>query len=97
MSGKKGFDYSKWDSTSVGPRRRRFRAAPRPARRSRRLPRADIEISDDESDCHPNIDKDSWFRMKHRSRVEREDKEEQEKRNLVRAAAAVAARALARR
>ena len=32
-----------------------------------------IEISDDEADCHPNIDKASWFRMKHRSRVERED------------------------
>uniref|UniRef100_A0A7S3NDY3 Hsp90 chaperone protein kinase-targeting subunit n=1 Tax=Aureoumbra lagunensis TaxID=44058 RepID=A0A7S3NDY3_9STRA len=38
-----------------------------------------IEISDDEEDCHPNIDKSSWFRMKHRSRVEREDLEEQEK------------------
>ena len=34
-----------------------------------------IEISDDEADCHPNIDKASWFRMKHRSRVEREDTE----------------------
>jgi len=41
-----------------------------------------IEISDDEEDCHPNIDKASWFRMKHRSRVEREDKEEEEKREL---------------
>jgi hypothetical protein len=29
-----------------------------------------IELSDDESDCHPNIDKQSWFRMKHRARVE---------------------------
>ena len=37
-----------------------------------------IELSDDESDLHPNIDKDSWFRMKHRSRVEREDKEDGE-------------------
>lgn len=41
-----------------------------------------IEISDDEEDCHPNIDKASWFRMKHRSRVEREDQEEEEKRHL---------------
>ncbi|KAJ1452018.1 hypothetical protein M885DRAFT_528266 [Pelagophyceae sp. CCMP2097] len=38
-----------------------------------------IEISDDEADCHPNIDKASWFRMKHRSRVEREDQEENDK------------------
>jgi hypothetical protein len=28
-----------------------------------------IELSDDESDLHPNIDKDSWFRMKHRTRL----------------------------
>ena len=35
-----------------------------------------IELSDDESDCHPNIEKESWFRMKHRSRVEREETEE---------------------
>mmetsp|Transcript_80611 Transcript_80611/g.158212 ORF Transcript_80611/g.158212 Transcript_80611/m.158212 type:complete len:461 (+) Transcript_80611:76-1458(+) len=37
-----------------------------------------IELSDDESDLHPNIDKDSWFRMKHRTRLEREEKEDQE-------------------
>ena len=37
-----------------------------------------IELSDDESDLHPNIDKDSWFRMKHRSRLEREEKEDVE-------------------
>lgn len=37
-----------------------------------------IELSDDESDCHPNIDKESWFRMKHRSRLEREEKEDKE-------------------
>lgn len=30
-----------------------------------------IELSDDEGDLHPNIDKDSWFRMKHRTRLER--------------------------
>lgn len=41
-----------------------------------------IELSDDESDCHPNIDKDSWFRMKHRSRVEREENEDAEKTKL---------------
>ena len=34
-----------------------------------------IELSDDEDDVHPNIDRESWFRMKHRSRVEREDHE----------------------
>ena len=37
-----------------------------------------IELSDDESDLHPNIDKDSWFRMKHRTRLEREEKEDKE-------------------
>eukprot|EP00607_Mallomonas_marina_P009104 CAMPEP_0182422584 /NCGR_PEP_ID=MMETSP1167-20130531/8304_1 /TAXON_ID=2988 /ORGANISM="Mallomonas Sp, Strain CCMP3275" /LENGTH=473 /DNA_ID=CAMNT_0024600753 /DNA_START=51 /DNA_END=1472 /DNA_ORIENTATION=- len=37
-----------------------------------------IELSDDESDLHPNIDKDSWFRMKHRTRLEREAKEDEE-------------------
>eukprot|EP01036_Dinobryon_divergens_P036785 gene36785-47962_t len=37
-----------------------------------------IELSDDESDLHPNIDKESWFRMKHRTRVEREAKEDEE-------------------
>eukprot|EP00595_Chromulina_sp_UTEXLB2642_P003770 CAMPEP_0196765060 /NCGR_PEP_ID=MMETSP1095-20130614/7482_1 /TAXON_ID=96789 ORGANISM="Chromulina nebulosa, Strain UTEXLB2642" /NCGR_SAMPLE_ID=MMETSP1095 /ASSEMBLY_ACC=CAM_ASM_000446 /LENGTH=411 /DNA_ID=CAMNT_0042122327 /DNA_START=32 /DNA_END=1267 /DNA_ORIENTATION=+ len=35
-----------------------------------------IELSDDESDLHPNIDKDSWFRLKHRTRIEREEKED---------------------
>jgi cell division cycle protein 37 len=30
-----------------------------------------IELSDDEDDVHPNIDKDSWFRWKHQARVER--------------------------
>lgn len=37
-----------------------------------------IELSDDESDLHPNIDKESWFRMKHRSRLEREEREDHE-------------------
>ncbi|CAM9521454.1 unnamed protein product, partial [Heterosigma akashiwo] len=41
-----------------------------------------IELSDDESDLHPNIDKDSWFRLKHRTRVEREAKEAEEKAQL---------------
>ena len=36
----------------------------------------------DEEDCHPNIDRESWFRMKHRSRVEREDHEEQDKKRI---------------
>lgn len=44
-----------------------------------------IELSDDESDLHPNIDKESWFRLKHRTRVEREEQEEQEKKNLTEA------------
>ena len=38
-----------------------------------------IELSDDEDDVHPNIERESWFRMKHRARVEREDKEEEDK------------------
>jgi cell division cycle protein 37 len=38
-----------------------------------------IELSDDEDDVHPNIDKESWFRMKHRSRVEREENEDKDK------------------
>ncbi len=37
-----------------------------------------IELSDDESDLHPNIDKESWFRLKHRTRLEREEKEDLE-------------------
>jgi len=38
-----------------------------------------IELSDDEDDVHPNIERESWFRMKHRARVEREEKEEEDK------------------
>jgi Cdc37 N terminal kinase binding len=41
-----------------------------------------IELSDDEEDVHPNIDKESWFRMKHRSRVEREEHEEKDKQRI---------------
>jgi len=41
-----------------------------------------IELSDDEDDVHPNIDRESWFRMKHRSRVEREEREEVEKKKI---------------
>ncbi|KAL3925565.1 MAG: hypothetical protein SGILL_000316 [Bacillariaceae sp.] len=41
-----------------------------------------IELSDDEEDVHPNIDRESWFRMKHRSRVEREDHEEKDKQRI---------------
>lgn len=43
-----------------------------------------IELSDDESDLHPNIDKESWFRMKHRARIEREEKEDHEIKELER-------------
>lgn len=42
-----------------------------------------IELSDDEDDVHPNIDKESWFRMKHRSRVEREEAEEKDKKRIL--------------
>jgi cell division cycle protein 37 len=41
-----------------------------------------IELSDDEDDVHPNIDRESWFRMKHRSRVEREDNEAKDRKNI---------------
>ena len=41
-----------------------------------------IELSDDEEDVHPNIDRESWFRMKHRSRVEREQNEEADKKRI---------------
>lgn len=40
-----------------------------------------IELSDDD-EVHPNIDKDSWFRMKHRNRLEREAKEDEEKKKI---------------
>lgn len=42
-----------------------------------------IELSDDEDDVHPNIDRESWFRMKHRSRVEREEAEEKDKKRIL--------------
>jgi hypothetical protein len=42
-----------------------------------------IELSDDEDDVHPNIDRESWFRMKHRSRVEREDNEDKDKNRII--------------
>merc|ERR1712232_191428 len=41
-----------------------------------------IELSDDEEDVHPNIDRESWFRMKHRSRVEREEHEEKDMKRI---------------
>ena len=41
-----------------------------------------IELSDDEDDVHPNIDKSSWFRLKHRTRVEREEREEEDKKKI---------------
>ncbi|KNC82518.1 hypothetical protein SARC_05191 [Sphaeroforma arctica JP610] len=39
-----------------------------------------IEISDDEADQHPNIDKESLWRWKKQARVERDEKEAAEKR-----------------
>ena len=41
-----------------------------------------IELSDDEGDCHPNIEKGTWFRLKHQKRVEREAKEKEERDEL---------------
>lgn len=41
-----------------------------------------IELSDDEDDLHPNIDKDSWFRLKHRNRVEKEEDDDKTKGGL---------------
>lgn len=41
-----------------------------------------IEISDDEDDTHPNIDTASLFRWRHQARVERMEKEKQEKEAL---------------
>jgi cell division cycle protein 37 len=41
-----------------------------------------LEISDDESEVHPNIDRNSWFRMRHRQRVEREEQEQKEQEAL---------------
>mmetsp|Transcript_12074 Transcript_12074/g.22496 ORF Transcript_12074/g.22496 Transcript_12074/m.22496 type:complete len:458 (-) Transcript_12074:253-1626(-) len=41
-----------------------------------------IELSDDEDDVHPNIDRESWFRLKHRSRIEREEKEDKDKKKI---------------
>jgi cell division cycle protein 37 len=42
-----------------------------------------IELSDDEDDVHPNIDRESWFRLKHRSRVEREANEDKDKKQIL--------------
>ena len=42
-----------------------------------------IELSDDEEDVHPNIDRESWFRMKHRSRVEREEHEAKDRQRIL--------------
>mmetsp|Transcript_57726 Transcript_57726/g.137378 ORF Transcript_57726/g.137378 Transcript_57726/m.137378 type:complete len:349 (+) Transcript_57726:92-1138(+) len=41
-----------------------------------------IELSDSEDDLHPNIDKESWFRMKHRDRVDREADEGKRQKEL---------------
>lgn len=41
-----------------------------------------IELSDDEEDLHPNIDKDSWFKMKHRNRVEKEEEQDKDRASL---------------
>eukprot|EP00438_Fugacium_kawagutii_P030547 Skav235996 [mRNA] locus=scaffold348:316362:323888:+ [translate_table: standard] len=41
-----------------------------------------IELSDDEEDVHPNIDKASWFRYKHQNRVEKDEDEERKQLNL---------------
>lgn len=42
-----------------------------------------IEVSDDEDDTHPNIDTPSLFRWRHQARVERTQKEQEEKAQFV--------------
>eukprot|EP01135_Chromosphaera_perkinsii_P002690 Nk52_evm58s226 gene=Nk52_evmTU58s226 len=42
-----------------------------------------IEVSDDEDDTHPNIDKESLWRWKKQARLEREAKEAHEKRQVI--------------
>ncbi|CAJ1368681.1 unnamed protein product [Effrenium voratum] len=41
-----------------------------------------IELSDDEEDVHPNIDKASWFRYKHQNRVEQDEDDERKQLRL---------------
>ncbi|CAM9268009.1 unnamed protein product [Pylaiella littoralis] len=41
-----------------------------------------IDISDDESDCHPNIEKETWFRLKRRQREEKEQEQNARKATL---------------
>jgi len=41
-----------------------------------------IEVSDDEDDTHPNIDKESLWRWKKQARLEREKREAEEKRKI---------------
>eukprot|EP00903_Cladosiphon_okamuranus_P015628 g14431.t1 len=41
-----------------------------------------IDISDDESDCHPNIEKETWFRLKRRQREEKEQEQNARKAEL---------------
>ncbi|KAJ9467945.1 Hsp90 co-chaperone Cdc37 [Diplonema papillatum] len=53
-----------------------------------------IELSDDESDVHPNIEKGTWFRLKHQQRVQREEQEAKDRAELA-AAVKAAEEALA--
>ncbi|CAM9630800.1 unnamed protein product, partial [Hapterophycus canaliculatus] len=52
-----------------------------------------IDISDDESDCHPNIEKETWFRLKRRQREEKEQEQNARKAALEKGIEADLARA----
>lgn len=55
----KPFDYSKWDNIEVRQSTTLLVSAMHFIYLDVR-----VQLSDDESDLHPNIDKESWFRMK---------------------------------
>ena len=46
-----------------------------------------FQVSDDEDDTHPNIDTASLFRWRHQARVERMEKDKEEKEALVKESA----------
>ena len=78
----KPFDYSKWDKIELSddvsalllPQQIHWIAT-----RVRACSHLFPCLFAQEDDVHPNIDRESWFRMKHRSRVEREENEEKDK------------------
>ena len=46
-----------------------------------------VQVSDDEDDTHPNIDTASLFRWRHQARIERMEKEKQEREEYLKEAA----------